>query len=110
MLFIHTHKMVLEGRKTQTRRRARKDKDGNWVPPRYKEGRTYGVQTAWMGKSIARILITQIGMPELVRDITEEDARAEGFESREAFIELWAKAFGEASLDRRVWPIHFRLV
>ena len=43
---------------------------------------------------------------ERVRDITEEDARAEGFESRDAFIGAWDGIYGAG--NPWVWAVTFK--
>ena len=108
MLFIHTWQLVVEGKKTLTTRRAHKNAEGQHVC-RYVAGRTYAVQKEWMGRSIARIEITDVRFRELVRDISDDDARAEGFKSTEKFIELYSKAFGAKSLDKPAFGIRFVL-
>lgn len=61
-----------------------------------------------MPKSAARIWMTVASVrPERLQDITEEDAKWEGFESRNAFINEWAKIYGDDFFEW-VWRIEFK--
>lgn len=82
MIFSHTHEMVLGGKKTQTRR-IRK-----YMESKYKVGKTYSVQPGRGQRSIARILITKVRIED-VREISDDDIRAEGFESFADFMDVW---------------------
>ncbi len=92
-----------------TTRRAFKQHESGLYECRYVKGRTYAVQTKWMGAGVARIKILGVRFYEKVREINEEDARAEGFESAEMFLSLYKKMYGERSLDRPCFRIRFRL-
>jgi hypothetical protein len=82
--------LVLAGRKTQTRRLV-KDSDAGVC--RYRPGHTYAVQSRRGGPSRGRIEILS-AEEQLLGDITFEDARAEGFRSREEFFAHWAEERG----------------
>jgi hypothetical protein len=109
MLFIHTWKLVVEEGKTLTSRLAYKNQEGEYVC-RYKVGHTYGVQQKFYGSSIARIEVIEVWLCERARDISDEDARAEGFENAEAYRAGCEKFFGLAYLDKPVFRIRFKLV
>lgn len=105
--------LVLAGRKTQTRRTLVEGK-----ACRYKVGRTYPVQRTRTSKSSGRILILATH-EERLRQITDDDAIAEGFSSRAEFLtyvsRLWKTKLDtpeqrRAFLATRVWVITFRTV
>src|SRR5262245_15135220 len=99
MIFQHTYKLVLAGKKTQTRRLNR---------PRMTIGKSYAVQPGRNKKSVARIIVTGIHQQRL-GDITPAAARAEGHGSREEFFESWKKIHGSLDPHEDVWVIQFRL-
>ena len=68
--------LVLLGEKTQTRR---------INPPRHKVGSLQPVQCGYRDKAHARILITGVRRQKL-KDMTLEEAKAEGFISVLAFV------------------------
>jgi hypothetical protein len=99
MIFRDTWKLILEGKKTQTRRPVKLgeslhpadrmtghksvDEQPSWVwdarrRMKWQVGRTYAVQTERTGKGIFRIKITKIRQ-EALQSISGEDAIAEGF-------------------------------
>lgn len=101
MIFAHTWRLVLDGRKTQTRRIRTKNTglicraSGSELTileaGRYAVGKTYAVQPGRNQKAVARIRITGIRLED-VRDISEEDVEAEGFgNDKDAFLETWCK-------------------
>lgn len=94
---------VLDGSKTQTRRRDKVD-----GPFRYKTGRDYAVQERRGGKALGRILVNAVWR-EYVQDISEEDARAEGFASRNGFLNRWHNMYGGLANHEVVWCIEFKL-
>ena len=114
MIFQHTWQRVLDGTKTQTRRRAKSNEllseshssISVWVPdtPRskghyrfvYQIGRTYAVQPARGKKAVARIRITDIRLED-VREISDEDVLAEGFASWADFLGLWCNMHDKQS-------------
>jgi hypothetical protein len=118
---------VLEGRKTQTRRPV---KDGETLVNRwYSISKPYvrAVHTAtnrkkWMvtddiaicpgrgKKAVGRIEITGIRHERFI-DISESDARAEGFADSDAFFAKIKQLYGDAvDLRHPCWVIEFRLV
>lgn len=115
MIFQHTWQAVLENRKTQTRRLVKPnhhalnvwraelgselrigesgDSDRIGVVQAagrdiWQVGKTYAVQPARGQKAVARIRILSIRRED-VREISIEDAKAEGFDSRLDFIKTW---------------------
>lgn len=120
MIFQHTIDKVLSGEKTQTRRRVKPnhvcwadsyDENGATEitdvrvvidesrPGRkiYEVGKTYAVQPARGKPAVARIRITDIRRED-VRNISDEDALAEGFGDRESFLELWVEMHDPSAL------------
>jgi hypothetical protein len=99
------HELVLDGRKTVTRRPVREG-----VPCQYVEGRDYAVQPGRGKFSQGRIRVLLVSR-EPVGDVDDDDARAEGFEDAEQFFEKWEQLYG-AGFDpmQPVWRIEFVLV
>lgn len=148
MIFQHTWEKVLSGEKTQTRRLVRPNQLFIHVPPSvgrlsqngkykaiYETGKSYAVQPARGQKAVGRIQIAGIWRED-VRDISHKDAKAEGFPTKYAFLQVWTnmhdKSLGEWEMvtaydslipnhcpifltDRpderyQAWVIEFRLV
>lgn len=95
-------KPVLEGRKTQTRRLV---KPGE-LECYYRPGRKYAVQSGRGKPAIARITVLDVRRQRL-GDLTFDDARAEGFRSRDAFFAYWTDLHGHVDQDLEVWAIRF---
>ncbi|MFQ3567608.1 MAG: ASCH domain-containing protein [Aggregatilineales bacterium] len=117
MIFAYTLQQVLSGDKRQTRRLIKPGQqlaeDGrailNGQRAVYQVGRTYAVQPSGRQKAVARIVLTGL-RKERVSAISEADARAEGFPSREAFLAMWRVIHGEdADLNCDVWVFEFEL-
>lgn len=105
MIFQHTWEKVLLGEKTQTRRQRKPlqyyfketcqvEKWQRYLTWKtvYAIGKTYAVQPARTAKGIARIQIMSIRRED-VRQISEADARAEGFDSPELFWLKWCEMY-----------------
>jgi len=119
MIFAHTLEAVLLGKKHQTRRIV---KPNEVLVPEvgayrvmsgkravYQVGKNYAVQPNRGKKSVARILMTGI-RHEPIAHISEADAIAEGFASRQAFINTWQAIHGKTTdLEQMVWVLEFRL-
>jgi hypothetical protein len=120
MIFAYTLDLVLSGKKTQTRRVIKPDEqlqvtpDGHRVivPGKrtvYQVGKTYAVQPGRTAASVARIRLTGLRR-EPVEAISEGDAQAEGYGSREEFFAVWRRIHGaQADLARDVWVLEFEL-
>lgn len=111
MQFIHTHELIINRVKTQTRRLVKPGDEISaaqtciyrYHPYRilYEVGRTYAVQPARTAKAIARIRITGIRMED-VRNISGADVEAEGFSDMYAFLETWCKMHDPAALGSHI--------
>jgi hypothetical protein len=120
MIFAYTLEQVLQQQKSQTRRLAKPHEHltalGAFarveIPGKrviYQVGKSYAVQPGRGKKSVARIIITAIRR-ENVETISEADALAEGFASREAFIETWRTIHKtKVKAPQDVWVLEFRL-
>jgi hypothetical protein len=92
-------KKVLKGEKTQTRRTH---------VLRLTVGRVYGIKTQYYEKTRGHILITARWNQRL-GDMTEAEARAEGFSSLGAFRLRWAQINGTYDPNLIVTAYEFRL-
>lgn len=121
MIFSHTLDLVLAKSKSQTRRVKKPhesfDDEGctvEAITPKgrrkvYEVGKIYAVQPGRAKKAVAHIKLIGI-REEIVGDISEADAIAEGFESRAAFFEAWRAIHGaKADLQAWVWVLEFEL-
>jgi hypothetical protein len=90
---------IIDGSKTQTRRTSKQT---------YKVGQTYGVTCRRYQKSQGHIQILNAKQPRL-GDITQEDVKAEGFQTLDEFKETWIKINGEWNLNQLVTAYEFRL-
>jgi hypothetical protein len=96
----HLLQLVLQGRKTQTRRIHRYE-----LTP----GRIYPVKASYCEWPRGHIRITQKWKQRL-GDISEPEARAEGFTSIEDFQRAWAAIYGSWNPDLVVVAYQFELV
>lgn len=124
MIFQYTIEKVLSGAKTQTRRlqhynsSAFTDNGVIWQvyntdkirASTWTVGKTYAIQPGRGKKSVGRIQITGI-RHEDVRNISEDDAKTEGFAYTTEFLSKWAEMhdggfnfyFDPNIVDYRVW-------
>jgi hypothetical protein len=121
MLFQYTLPQVLAGEKTMTRRLIAPNDtvvagaNGHIQAilsngrDKFRVGKTYAVQPARGKPQVARIEVLRLGRGS-VSAISEQDARAEGFPSCEAFLNEWRKIHGDTKMNADVWVIEFRLV
>jgi hypothetical protein len=91
---------ILEGRKTQTRRRH--------AHP-LKAGKVYDVNKDWYHSTGHRILVTRVRRQRL-GDVTPGEARAEGGYSVEEFREAWRQIYGGWDPDEEVVVYEFKLL
>lgn len=120
MIFAYTLEQVLRGEKSQTRRLIKPEErlnlTGNSIRVEiagkrtvYEVGKSYAVQPGRGKKAVARIVLTNI-RHETVSDISDRDILAEGFLSREAFVETWHSIHGARSnLHVDVWVLEFKV-
>ena len=130
MIFQHTIDKVLSGEKTQTRRVVKEGDYAEYVETeftlatgvinfratkrirnannniRWEQSKTYSVQPGRGQRGVARIKIMTLGNQD-VRYINKESMRAEGFNSKEEFLNLWRKMHGA---NYESWVITFKLV
>lgn len=119
--------LILAGRKTQTRRIVRDGDRSTLFSPYHaipqcrdfvqrngrvlwEVGRIYAVQPGRGKHAVGRITITAIRYCSRASDISESDARAEGFSTAEEFRAVYGRLNGAASLDRPCWALTFVVV
>jgi hypothetical protein len=106
ILFRREHvDKILAGTKTHTRR--------VWKRPRVKPGGVYQARTKMLDKGSTFALLRVLrAWRERLLDISEEDARKEGYESREAFFEVFKRInkMEEIPENFMVYAIEFRVV
>jgi hypothetical protein len=102
MVLFKTHllALVLQGRKTQTRRTSRYE---------LTVGRIYTVKTNLYGQPQGYIKITQKYRQRL-GDVSEPEAKAEGFNSIEEFQKAWKAINGSWNPEQIVTAYEFELV
>jgi len=117
---------IKAGRKTQTRRPMKvgdnldhrhSSADDRWGAEvidlrgrtRWMQGKRYSLCPGRGKDRVGLIQITGI-RSERVDEISEQDALAEGFESREAFLAAWKALYPKGNLEAYVWVLEFRLV
>ncbi len=88
MLFKPEHKeMILKGTKTATRR--------VWKRPMVKVGGIYKAKTKLLSKEFfAKIMVFKLYKQRLY-DMTEEDAKKEGYKNLKEFEKVWIKINGD---------------
>jgi len=91
---------ILDRRKTETRRLGKR---------RWREGAIHQCRTKLFGKPFARVRILEVRRKPLGA-LNDDDARAEGYESREAYREAWERIYGNWDSQELVWVVRFELV
>ena len=120
-IFQHTWRQVCDDVKTQTRRTVKPGETAEPDPEasgrylavytaknrvKWRVGGQYSVQPARTAKAIARFEITRIRR-ESALDISDDDARAEGFKDRDEFLETWRHINGDKG---DCWALDFKLI
>lgn len=103
MLFKPEHEeMILEGRKTVTRRM--------WKKPMVKVGGIYKCKKIMLSKDyFAKIKVTQL-LKQKLKYMDEGDALKEGYHSLDAFQDIWVKINGNWNQEAEPYVIEFVLV
>lgn len=95
----HAH-LVASGRKTQSRRPAK------GPLPTYKVGKTYTVTTGMGKPAVGHIQIIAAELQTL-GNLSYQEAKAEGFKSRDEFFDYWRETYGNADPVLEVWAYAF---
>ncbi len=77
---------------------------------RYIVGRSLAVQPGRGKHAIGRIAITGIRYCARAGDISEEDARAEGFATAAEFCTIYVTLNGLVALERPCWALRFEVI
>lgn len=102
MLFKRKHlKKILSGRKTQTRRRIRRQT--------YKIGGKISARNGWFKKAEHRILIKR-RFKQRLGDMSIQDVYKEGYETLEEYKDAWIEINGNWNPDEVVLVYEFELV
>lgn len=91
--------LILEGVKTQTRRRHKRP---------LKVGRVYDFKKDWYHSTGIKIKITKVYSQRL-GDITPEEAQKEGRYTISEFVYVWMRINGVWDPDEVVWVYEFRV-
>lgn len=92
--------LILEGVKTQTRRRHSRP---------LKAGRVYDIKKDWYHSTDLKILITRVRRQRL-GDITPEEARKEGGYTIKEFQSIWRRIYGPWNPLEEVVVYEFKVV
>jgi hypothetical protein len=60
-------------------------------------------------ETVAHIMVTAIRL-QLLQDVSEADAKAEGYRTRARFLEAFTQEYGQLKSGRQVWVVEFELV
>ena len=82
-------------------------RQGNKV--KWRTGGRYAVQPGRNQKGVGRIELLDIRYQHL-GNVTEEEARAEGFSGLAEFSQAWIEIHGRFDSEQPVWVLEFRLV
>lgn len=112
---------ILSGQKTQTRRLCKPGENWQIFPPipatvldkngriKWQVGRDYAIQVKRGGNAIGRFRIKDIRR-EIVAQISEDDAKAEGFDGRNEFFTTWDSINGSDETNQYCWVIEFEVI
>ncbi|HRQ41846.1 MAG TPA: ASCH domain-containing protein [Chloroflexota bacterium] len=114
MLFQYTYQLILNDKKTETRRQINPGEKLLDNPKRvevngrvkWQVGRSYAIQPGRSQKAVGRIRITDIKM-QPPGQMQTEDARAEGFPSLDDFWQTWLQIHKHFDPDLAFWVITF---
>jgi hypothetical protein len=90
-------KLVLAGKKTQTRR----------LSCRYVAGRKYAIQPGRGRKAIGELTVVRVDEDMRLGDLTLRDARREGFRTTDEFRAYWTQLHGRFDPETRVYVVTF---
>jgi len=94
--------LILQGKKTQTRR--------IWKRIKVKKGGIYKIKRhIFSKKHYGLIQVTDI-RKEKLGNITEEDAKKEGYGSVAEFKKVWEEIYGRWNPEQEVYVIEFKLL
>jgi hypothetical protein len=96
----HLLELVRQRRKTQTRRTSKYE---------LTVGRIYSIKERYYDQPRGYIKITQ-KFKQRLGDVTEPEARAEGFNSIEEFQKAWKQIYGSWNPDQIVTAYEFKFV
>ena len=91
---------ILQKRKTQTRRRHKR---------KWQVGRTYTFTDRWFDKPHGCIRIKR-RFQQRLGDVSEQEAKAEGYESLADFREDWKSITGDWNPDETITAYEFELI
>lgn len=103
-------KLIVEGRKTVTRRRFSENPRSPWFHERcsYSEGQRFAVQPGRGKERIAEAIVFAV-FSERLGLMSEQDARREGFHDLHTFRVAWEAINGSFDADEVVHVIEFKL-
>ena len=96
----HHIDLILQGRKTQTRRL--------WSRWRVRDGSVHACKTKLFGNTIVRVKVVRRWVEKL-GDISDVDAQAEGYTDAAAYLEEFDRINGVTPRDTEVRCVEFRL-
>lgn len=114
MIFQHTYQLILNDKKTETRRLINPGENLLDNPIRvemngrikWQVGRPYAIQPSRGQKAVGRIRLTDIKIQPLGQ-MSHEDALAEGYESLDGFRQTWLQIHDQFDPDQAVWVLTF---
>lgn len=103
---------IRERKKTQTRRLVNDNPRSPWFRGRcsYRTDRRYAICPGRGKSAVGYLELSAEPKLEVVADISEKDARLEGFESRDAFLRYFVVLNGSGILESEAWALRFRVL